>query len=225
MLPDHLENLYSVLDKTGHPCMPLDMLNGYLCAVICSPEMIPPSQWMPKVFFDENMPEFSSTEEAQTVFKTLLDNYNFIISSVNTDDFGVVVVDGPVKILRESLERWCEGFIAGVSFYFERWTEELEDEALFVLLMMFEITSNFIDNQKIKKKKIPPFIRTKKQIDDFFDKINIFVSDMYLERLEQFKGKHKLVSQRKSDKFVWGRNEPCPCGSGKKFKKCCGSAV
>jgi uncharacterized protein YecA (UPF0149 family) len=22
-----------------------------------------------------------------------------------------------------------------------------------------------------------------------------------------------------------GRNEPCPCGSGKKFKKCCGSAA
>jgi hypothetical protein len=22
-----------------------------------------------------------------------------------------------------------------------------------------------------------------------------------------------------------GRNVPCPCGSGKKFKKCCGSAV
>jgi preprotein translocase subunit SecA len=22
-----------------------------------------------------------------------------------------------------------------------------------------------------------------------------------------------------------GRNEPCPCGSGKKYKKCCGRAV
>ncbi|MDY3365198.1 MAG: SEC-C metal-binding domain-containing protein [Prevotella sp.] len=21
-----------------------------------------------------------------------------------------------------------------------------------------------------------------------------------------------------------GRNEPCPCGSGKKYKKCCGSS-
>jgi len=21
---------------------------------------------------------------------------------------------------------------------------------------------------------------------------------------------------------VFGRNDPCPCGSGKKFKKCCG---
>ena len=22
-----------------------------------------------------------------------------------------------------------------------------------------------------------------------------------------------------------GRNDPCPCGSGKKFKKCCGAAA
>jgi uncharacterized protein len=31
------------------------------------------------------------------------------------------------------------------------------------------------------------------------------------------------VSQRLRTKV--GRNEPCPCGSGKKFKKCCGSAA
>jgi hypothetical protein len=22
-----------------------------------------------------------------------------------------------------------------------------------------------------------------------------------------------------------GRNDPCPCGSGKKYKKCCGAAI
>jgi uncharacterized protein YecA (UPF0149 family) len=27
----------------------------------------------------------------------------------------------------------------------------------------------------------------------------------------------------RSDKV--GRNEPCPCGSGRKYKKCCGAAV
>jgi uncharacterized protein len=31
------------------------------------------------------------------------------------------------------------------------------------------------------------------------------------------------TSQRLRTKV--GRNEPCPCGSGKKFKKCCGSAA
>jgi preprotein translocase subunit SecA len=26
----------------------------------------------------------------------------------------------------------------------------------------------------------------------------------------------------KKDKNEVGRNDPCPCGSGKKYKKCCG---
>jgi uncharacterized protein YecA (UPF0149 family) len=29
------------------------------------------------------------------------------------------------------------------------------------------------------------------------------------------------VEQAKSTRTV-GRNDPCPCGSGKKYKKCCG---
>jgi preprotein translocase subunit SecA len=31
------------------------------------------------------------------------------------------------------------------------------------------------------------------------------------------------VEQAKSTGTV-GRNDPCPCGSGKKYKKCCGKA-
>lgn len=29
------------------------------------------------------------------------------------------------------------------------------------------------------------------------------------------------VEQAKRDEVI-GRNDPCPCGSGKKYKKCCG---
>jgi len=32
------------------------------------------------------------------------------------------------------------------------------------------------------------------------------------------------IAQRRSEKKV-GRNEPCPCGSGRKYKKCCGRAA
>lgn len=31
------------------------------------------------------------------------------------------------------------------------------------------------------------------------------------------------IEQAKSERSV-GRNDPCPCGSGKKYKKCCGRA-
>ena len=31
----------------------------------------------------------------------------------------------------------------------------------------------------------------------------------------------KLIGSQKRKKPVVGRNDPCPCGSGKKYKKCC----
>ena len=34
----------------------------------------------------------------------------------------------------------------------------------------------------------------------------------------------KKVSIRKAPEEKVGRNDPCPCGSGKKYKNCCGAA-
>ena len=39
---------------------------------------------------------------------------------------------------------------------------------------------------------------------------------------QQEERKESMVDQIKSGKKI-GRNEPCPCGSGKKFKHCCGA--
>ncbi len=36
-------------------------------------------------------------------------------------------------------------------------------------------------------------------------------------------GESRAVKQRPAGKT--GRNQPCPCGSGKKFKKCCGASA
>ncbi|HHT98435.1 MAG TPA: SEC-C domain-containing protein [Clostridiales bacterium] len=46
------------------------------------------------------------------------------------------------------------------------------------------------------------------------------------EILTEERRKELFLEQRKSNTIVKekkiGRNEPCPCGSGKKYKKCCG---
>lgn len=47
----------------------------------------------------------------------------------------------------------------------------------------------------------------------------------YIDTLPEFskyRPKQTNVSQFVSKKKKIGRNEPCPCGSGKKYKKCCG---
>jgi preprotein translocase subunit SecA len=44
-----------------------------------------------------------------------------------------------------------------------------------------------------------------------------------LEQLQFAGGESSLVQQPVLSKQKAGRNDPCPCGSGKKYKKCCGS--
>ncbi|MBK5243454.1 MAG: SEC-C domain-containing protein [Eubacteriaceae bacterium] len=46
---------------------------------------------------------------------------------------------------------------------------------------------------------------------------NILSEDKRVELTKEYKRSKTVVNEVKV-----GRNEPCPCGSGKKFKKCCG---
>lgn len=46
---------------------------------------------------------------------------------------------------------------------------------------------------------------------------NFYTEDERLELEKEYKRSKTVVNEVKV-----GRNEPCPCGSGKKYKKCCG---
>lgn len=46
---------------------------------------------------------------------------------------------------------------------------------------------------------------------------NILTVDQRMAIKKQFNEDHRAVSNKV------GRNDPCPCGSGKKYKKCCGA--
>jgi hypothetical protein len=48
-----------------------------------------------------------------------------------------------------------------------------------------------------------------------------FVALYNLQQAAKLKKDDKPISKPKSKKSKIGRNDPCPCGSGKKFKKCC----
>ena len=63
-------------------------------------------------------------------------------------------------------------------------------------------------SRKRKKDKLDDLARKARPIED-------------LEDEEEMIEKADKVEPIKSEETV-GRNDPCPCGSGKKYKKCCG---
>lgn len=56
--------------------------------------------------------------------------------------------------------------------------------------------------------------------------INLEASSLLTELVEPSSGQGLRISaQAESRSRKIGRNDPCPCGSGKKYKKCCGNPV
>ena len=53
-------------------------------------------------------------------------------------------------------------------------------------------------------------------IDEFVEKVNLLIQSQ-----QQEKKRHETVRNTDPNKTV-GRNDPCPCGSGRKYKNCCG---
>ncbi len=57
--------------------------------------------------------------------------------------------------------------------------------------------------------------------EERFKKLSLFL-DMHLPHLQQFTMTSRIELRTKEGIPSSGRNQKCPCGSGKKYKKCCG---
>ncbi len=68
--------------------------------------------------------------------------------------------------------------------------------------------------------------KDKKKLDDLSRKQR---STEDIEAEDEILAKAKAEREKDPDKYKLtssdqpGRNDPCPCGSGKKYKKCCGA--
>ena len=117
-------------------------------------------------------------------------------------------------------------------------------ERYFLLRVVDVLWTEHIDTMDMLKREIRtvgfgnqnPILAFKKEGYDLFDNmmekirtdVCTFLINVKVEAPPEIKQKEKEVTntnetfvQAKSNKVV-GRNDPCPCGSGKKYKNCCG---
>ena len=119
-------------------------------------------------------------------------------------------VEGTVKELAEKYKLSMmdmTGFLDGIneSLVKANPIETMEEDTLVSLAFDKEILyKNMVDAKADWLYELP-------QWDEIFDAIT--KKKLYLEQ----KKSGTVVSDKKI-----GRNEPCPCGSGKKYKQCCG---
>ncbi len=117
-------------------------------------------------------------------------------------------------------------------------------ERYILLRVVDNLWMDHIDTMSILKKEIgikaygqqDPLVAYKREGYDLFEKMTskiredaaMFLLNVKIDAPPQMQHREKIVTstnekfvQAKSDKVV-SRNSPCPCGSGKKYKNCCG---
>jgi uncharacterized protein len=128
---DELET-FLASDAVPQDCMDLEMLDGYLCAIVSGPAVIQPSEWIPGVWSEGGRaatPAYGSSEQAQRVMGLML---RHLVGLQRT------LEESPTRfkpLLYLSDERaaksaekgpgeataWCEGYMSGVKLRDDDW--------------------------------------------------------------------------------------------------------
>lgn len=234
------KDLTRLLSKAVNPddVFNLEELHGFLFGLAITPELIKPSEWLPVVFGEEMM-EFESEEDAGEMLAPL-----FLVCNRFYDEhhkgklfFPFDIGDLDTGDLTR-ISNWAHGLHQAMALRPEIWTigrEERNEDDLTEdeqeLVSSCGIIMGVADPDKI------PEIFEKEDFDPEGNEeaLNLEATLFALlpsaiatlqahakQKAEEHQAFMSLLHQPANSAPKIGRNELCPCGSGKKFKKCCG---
>lgn len=200
--------------------MTLEYLDGYLAALVCSPKFLMPDGFIQDILGDH---EFESETEVKAVTSAILRLWNTISNHLsNGRPYPIILTRYQDDEKDEFLGyEWSVGFLSGMAKHKNLWKTLVEDEEYGKLLLpMLALAKDYDDYTKLQIKQISEKERVE-TLDSIQNCLPIIYRYFLPERKRSFASVNKKGIHYANVKKI-GRNEPCPCGSGKKYKHCCG---
>ena len=198
---DEFDALADFLDD--HSPLDTDSLYGVLHAVAVAPSVIPPSSWLPLV-----LPDGLAKDDIFAVH-LLLRLHNEVLDTLER---GEVIV--PTEDDVEACVSFASGYAVAAALD-PQWIGD-DDRWTFASAVAY-----FADRRDL----VPPQTLAKLDaLPDAKDTVRRFLGATVATTYESFlKLRRSAIHAHAHPAPILrvGRNEPCPCGSGKKFKRCC----
>jgi uncharacterized protein len=209
----------------GEEAMLLEELDGLVAGVLVCPEMISLSEWLSVVWGqtdEETAPAFDSMDHLNEVLALVMAHYNDVAKRL----FGKPESYAPYFAIDDRngdvlWELWIEGFEKAVKLRPAAWRPLLDADletakAMSGLLTLADIARG---DARFSKLECDALVSTAKELIGPFA---LALNKWRLENHDLLEGIHVSSPLTSTSFGKVGRNDPCPCGSGKKYKKCCG---
>jgi uncharacterized protein len=205
--------------------MSLLELDGYLTGVIVAPSLIRPSRWMAGLWIDAE-PVFDDPAQIQLVLSAVGVMFNAISTRIEQSlrrletervcDYRPAFKTDDGKPSHDIVGRWANGFWRAMQLTPTDWHALGADDRTQVLIKPFV---GFIDAGKGAD------FEPADDIDDRLDEAAAEIprAILLLRKIAQMRAS-RVNPVRQTPRTKIGRNDPCPCGSGKKYKRCCGQS-
>ncbi|HEX5181877.1 MAG TPA: UPF0149 family protein [Allosphingosinicella sp.] len=208
--------------------MLLGELDGYLAGILVSPRRIAEDEWLPAVW-GGSPAAFPDDPARSARLKTLvLARKAEIAGELLRGDLAYrPLYEIDARHDEVLWQIWIEGFAAAMALGGEEWDSLLEtgDEDLgaaflgliFYVVMVRERKLRGPDEDEMRSRApemIPYLVETLYRRQHGLDRV--VMSSQPVRALPK-------AGLPKAGLPKAGRNDPCPCGSGRKFKKCCGA--
>jgi uncharacterized protein len=197
-------------------------LDGYIAGVLCCPVKLKTSEWFPLIWGSGQTAESLGEMRMEIVVRLVMQHYNHVKSCLEAADTYYVPRFEVDDFGEPMWDVWAEGFYEAIDVGHRGWNKiseknlrsDLAEESFMMLMGLLDLAHG---GDLVPEEDREAMLETAPTL------IPVLTKAIYELNT---RGKITLPAASEDDfeKLIAkvGRNDPCPCGSGKKFKKCHG---
>lgn len=189
-------------------------IEGAILAANMTPKVLTPETWIaPLVELDKQRAEASMTRHFEQQYAYLM-----------ACEYDVVQLLDIQQSKTDMLANFSEGFMTVWPVIEDGWNEvvEISDGTVRMLQGLLTTLMLAIDEESTQQQMIDAGIKQPPTLSALLPQLNLMINEVAKAADEALQGnKAQKVNPYKDI----GRNDPCVCDSGKKFKVCCGTKL
>ena len=205
--------LMELLDakSEAHNTMRCDEVQGFMMALLSGPDALNPTNWLPEILGEESLFDAKERTEIERLVMAMAADMRMKLNEKILPDLWFYEDEAG----NPDFYTWCNAYLYALDIVPTDWFEAVDQEEFEDLFYPIMALGGIYDDEENGEVILH---LNEKELTQLESDLPHVLLDIYWY-WQAIINKPQTV-RREGEKV--SRNDPCPCGSGKKYKACCG---